>query len=108
MLTSNLAEQVLIDPIRRGSDKLCIIAGYATHTMASWHIKQIQALNLCPIEINLIVGMCNFDGLVHDVHNGFKELTALASTDDNLSDFTCQYVCEGPPVHSKLYIWSHN
>ena len=32
---------VLFDPIRDGAEQLKIISGYATHTMASWHITEI-------------------------------------------------------------------
>lgn len=106
MITANLAEKVLIDPIRRGMDSLFIIAGYATPTMASWHIKQIQMMELRPIEIKLVVGMCCYDGLTADVHEGFKALSEMRNSAEGLSSFTCQYVFEGPPVHSKLFIWS--
>lgn len=106
MITANLAEKVLIDPIREGMDNLCIIAGYATPTMASWHIKQIQFQILRPIKIKLVVGMCRYDGLTTDVHEGFKALSEMRGNTGGLSDFTCQYVFEGPPVHSKLFIWS--
>ena len=106
MLTSDLANKILIEPIREGADRLCIVSGYATHTMASWHIKRIQTLNYMPIEISLVVGMCRFDGLSIHVHEGFKSL--MDADHQGYSKITCQYVCEGPPVHSKLYVWLKN
>lgn len=106
MLSSDFTNTVLFEPIRRGADRLNIVSGYATPTMASWHIKEIQTLSLPPIEIYLIVGMCPYDGLSIDVHNGFKELVESSNSSARLSKLTCQYVYQGPPVHSKLYLWS--
>lgn len=106
VLISDFTDRVLFEPIRRGADRLYIVSGYATPTMASWHIKQIQTLGLKPVEIILVVGMCRFDGLSIDVHEGFKSLTDTYSKYPNFSKITCQYICDGAPVHSKLYIWS--
>lgn len=96
-------DHVLLAPIREGARQLKIISGYATHTMASWHITEIASQILSPIEISLIVGMCQFDGISMSVHDGFKDLVARNTS--NQSTFMCQYVTEGVPVHSKLYLW---
>lgn len=105
MLTSDLTKKVLIEPIRDGADRLCIVSGYATPTMASWHIKLIQTLHHKPIDISLVVGMCGYDGLSKHVHDGFKSLVNTYRSNSEYSKISCQYVCEGPPVHSKLYVW---
>lgn len=104
LYSSDFRDTVLLEPLENGADSLKIISGYATHTMVSWHITEIAARGFTPIGITLIVGMCPFDGLSVDVHNGFQSIVARNETDD-LSHFTCQYVIEGAPVHSKLYIW---
>ena len=101
---TGLRDLVLIKPIRDGADQLKIVSGYATHTMASWHMTEILDQKQDMIEINLIVGMCRFDGLAISVHNGFKELVS-GNNRAYQSPFTCQYVTEGPPVHSKIYLW---
>lgn len=103
---SDFRDTVLLEPLENGADSLKIISGYATHTMASWHITEIATRSFMPIEITLIVGMCPLDGLSVDVHNGFQSIVERNGIDD-LSEFTCQYVFEGPPVHSKLYIWEY-
>ncbi|MGB9591877.1 MAG: restriction endonuclease PLD domain-containing protein, partial [Candidatus Kryptoniota bacterium] len=107
MLNLPLIEQTLIRPILSGAQELLIISGYATPTMASWHMTKIRELNLPPVRIKLIVGMTNFDGLTIDVHEGFKQL-ATAELKSGLSEFQCQYIFQGAPVHSKLYIWMRN
>lgn len=107
LYTRDFRNKILIDPIRSGADQLKIISGYATHTMASWHITEIVAQTQQPIDITLVVGMCSFDGISTTVHEGFKDIVARNNT-PNQSNFTCQYVFEGAPVHSKLYLWEKN
>lgn len=80
-----------------------VISGYASPTMASWHMKQINHLSLPPVQIALTVGMCPFDGLKVSFHEGFKELVSFNQT--AYSALSCNYVCQGPAVHSKIYVW---
>ena len=102
-------DEVLIDPIKQGADSLKIVSGYATNTMASWHIKKIaesdQKLN--PITITLLLGMCVRDGIPLSIHEGFKSIVA-ENDKSQKSNFFCQYVVERAPVHSKLYLWESN
>jgi len=109
LLHTGFRDMVLLDPIRQGADNLKIISGYATNTMASWHIKQIAESEnrLSPINIILVVGMCGYDGISQSVHEGFKALVARNNT-PHQSNFACQYVLDGIPVHSKLYLWERN
>lgn len=102
-INESMAQDVLLEPIRLGANKLIIISGYVSHNMASWHIKKISEQNLPPIDISLTVGMCQNDGLNLDIHEGLKELSALK--DANYSSFDCKYIYQGSPVHSKVYIW---
>ncbi len=96
-------KEALIEPIRKGADKLIIISGYASHNMASWHMKKINEENLHPIDIELIVGMCPSDGLMVDIHEGFKKLVSFP--DVKYSSFSCKYIFQKPSIHSKVYIW---
>lgn len=102
--TVNFRDHVLLDPIMAGADKLKIVSGYATHTMASWHITEIMSRIQTIVEIDLIVGMCPLDGISVSVHDGFKALVAEHGVGAQTL-FMCQYVTEGLPVHSKLYLW---
>lgn len=104
MFNSDMVNRILIDPITRGAQKLCVLSGYATPTMVSWHMMKIKELGIASIDINLIVGMTNYDGLTIDAHEGFKQLVN-SHKKSGFSDFQCQYICQGDPVHSKLYIW---
>ena len=104
MYHNNFRDLVLLDPIQQGAERLKIVTGYATHTMASWHIKEIASRQQKPIEITLIVGMCKFDGISKAVHEGFNDIVARNNTPLQ-SNLICQYVTDGTPVHSKLYLW---
>jgi hypothetical protein len=107
MYDSDFRDLVLLDPIREGAEQLKIVSGYATHTMTSWHITEIATQGFSPIDITLIVGMCPFDGISKSVHDGFNSIVRRNGT-PNQSNLTCQYVIEGSPVHSKLYLWERS
>jgi hypothetical protein len=104
MFNSDMVDKILINPITKGAQKLLILSGYATPTMASWHMMKIKELRINPVDINLIIGMTNYDGLTINAHEGFKQLVN-SHNESKFSKFQCQYICEGSPVHSKLYIW---
>ena len=99
---NDFLKRVLIEPLEIGADKLKIVSGYASPSMVSWHITEIAEQKKPPIEISLIVGMCKADGLTTSAHDGFK--TVMNRQSDN-STFICQYVVDGTPVHSKIYVW---
>lgn len=100
MIAEDLYQKVLLDPLRLGANRLLIISGYATATMASKHIE--DALEIKPnLEISLIVGMCSDSGMDLSIHNGFLNLTENPA----IAKFECKYVYERPSVHSKLYVW---
>ena len=108
MYTDNFSQQVLIEPIRKGADRLCIVSGYATPSMATWHIQTLHEFHIKPIKIDLIVGMCPADGLSLISHKGFQDIIETFNYIPNFSQFNCQYVYQGAPVHTKLYIWLKN
>lgn len=104
---NDFCEKILLYPISQRADHLRIVSGYATHTMASWHIAEIKERFGTAVDIDLIVGMCGLDGLSRSVHEGFKEIMRNQHTTAQ-SRLTCKYVVEGKPVHTKLYLWEKN
>ena len=98
-------QKILIDPVLNGADKLRIVSGYAAHTMVSWHISELwNQHNKKFIDIDLIVGMCCRDKLFRPVHEGFKDIMKNGYMESK-SKFTCKYIVDGSPVHTKLYLW---
>lgn len=104
---SDLENKVLIEPANEGANELRIVSAYASPSMVAWHMQTLADLELQPVQIKLIVGMCPFDGLSKVTNSGFKK---LAETDfgPEYSSFSCQYVYKAPAVHSKLYLWMKN
>lgn len=102
-INEELICKVLLDPIRRGANKLIIISGYVSHNMASWHMKRINEESLPPVKISLIAGMYPIEGVNVDLHEGLKDLVNFR--DDHYSSFECKYIYQGVPVHSKVYLW---
>ena len=105
MFDYNLLEKIFWEPLSVGADKLLIISGYATPNMASWLIKNVEKRTDKKIDISLIVGIVPYDGLSVSVHEGFKNLVNLNPLPNEVRSFSCSYVCENAPVHTKLYIW---
>ncbi|MGB4610614.1 MAG: restriction endonuclease PLD domain-containing protein [Saccharofermentanales bacterium] len=105
ILTEELTNRVLIQPAINGADRLRIIAGYATPQMASWHIQRLNDLHIDPIKVDLIVGMTVDNGIEQMLHDGFIDVTKRYRHIEGYSSFKCQYIYQGLPVNSKLYLW---
>lgn len=108
MFDAELSKKIFWEPLCSGADQLLIISGYATPNMASWLFKNVEKKTPKKIKISLIVGMVPYDGLSISVHEGFKSLVDSASFTAEVESFSCSYVCENAPVHTKLYIWLKN
>lgn len=103
LLSDDLFNQVLLNPAIQGADELFIVSGYASAVMASYHIEQLKKQRI-DLKINLIVGMTSRDGLSLTNHQTFKNLME----NEFPGDFTCSYLTDHPPVHSKVYSWFQN
>ena len=102
MQSKDLFNQVLIEPHKAGATKLCVISGYATSAMVSYHLDQLDNdRRKADLKIHLVVGMWGSDGLPASYHRGFQKLVQ----DDYSDRFQCSYIYQSAPVHSKLYIW---
>lgn len=104
MITTDLKRKILFSPLELDVNQLYIVSGYATPNMVSWFMKNIDIPSGKDLSINLIVGMVPYDGLSVAVHEGFKELLS-EELPKGISAFSCSYVYQNAPVHSKVYIW---
>ena len=100
MFTESLFEDILIKPIRESADRLYIVSGYASATMAYRHLQALDRFRK-DVQIELIVGMAIRDGISSKDHEGFQELISGRYRDR----FNCRYVVHGPPIHSKTFAW---
>ena len=97
MLSDNLYKHVLIEPAEEGAT-LYAVSGYATATMATRHLQDLQAKKR-NARIRLIIGMTAKDGILESNHKGLCKLVEQ-------NDFRCSYVPENAfPVHAKTYAW---
>lgn len=101
MITKNLFDKVLIDPVKNGADTLYVVSGYATAAMAFHHFASLKKYHRKEIKINLIVGMCPYDGLSLSNHKAFQQIASA----DFPGQFECSYIVNSPQVHSKAYAW---
>lgn len=104
MISKDLKSQVLFSPLQLHVNQLYIVSGYATPNMVSWFMKNIDLPANQEIDISLIVGMPPYDGISVSVHDGFKELTQEALP-KGVHSFSCSYIFQNAPVHTKLYVW---
>ncbi len=102
MISQNLFEEVLIKPVMEGANELNIISGYATASMASRHLEQITKLSE-NIKIKLVVGMTLKDGIAMGNHSGFL---SIKQSDKFKNNFSCQYIFQNAPVHTKMFLWN--
>ena len=103
MLSTDLFNEILLQPVRDGANRLFIVSGYATAAMTFHHFETIRQMN-SDISISLIVGMTPQDGLSLSNHRAFQKL----AEDDFPDNFECSYIVNSPPVHSKIYAWFEN
>lgn len=101
MITDDLFNKVLVEPVKNGADRLYIVSGYATASMTFHHLETIKKIYKKQIQIDLIVGMCPSDGLSLSNHKAFQQLVSVDFSDS----FNCSYIFNSPPVHSKAYVW---
>ncbi len=104
MITSELFQKVLINPVNNGSNELLIATGYATSAMAFHHLEELKNLGFDQVKVKLIIGMCSADGISLSNHRGFKQIMSS----DFQDIFECSYRNNNPPFHTKLYIWLNN
>lgn len=102
MLITNLFENVLIEPvIQHDADRLLIVSGYATPSMADWHLSKLIEQNK-QISVDLIVGMTKRDGIERAQHQGLQKISQTGIAGSSLA---CRYIVQGSPVHAKTYLW---
>lgn len=57
MFTEDIAEKVLMNPLREGADELYVAASYATHTMLSWFLTNLELHQHQTLRIAMMIGM---------------------------------------------------
>lgn len=105
LIQADIASRMLFEPLSRDVDELYIVSAYATPTMLSWYMKNLDKKTNTPIKICLLVGMIPFDGVSVSVHEGFLQLLHNNKPPE-VSKLECSYIFDNPAVHSNVYIWA--
>ncbi|MHB1841835.1 MAG: restriction endonuclease PLD domain-containing protein [Sulfobacillus sp.] len=104
VLSEDLFQSVLVQPVLDGADQLSVVSGFATPAMASRHLHQVCEVLDRSLAVNLTVGMTAGQGILTADHQGFCEMVAGGL---GRGRFSCSYVTlDKTPVHSKVYVWS--
>ena len=105
MITDNIAQTALFDPLINCVNELYIVSAYATPTMLSWYIKNLYHKTQTPIKVYLLIGMIPFDGISVSIHEGFVQILR-SDLPQEISKLECSYIYDEPSVHSNVYIWA--
>lgn len=114
-ITSNFDEQVLYAPARTEIDNPCdslrIITAFTDCERISTHmIKLSEGMKnnrfVKGIDVEILLGMTK-SSLSQKKHEDIKRLIGFINEARDMPNITCRYICNGPEVHSKIYLWSH-
>ncbi len=107
MISTNVVNKILFEPLESDVNELYIVSSYATPTMLSWYMKNLYHKTHTPIKIFLMIGMTPSNGISLSVHEGFKQLIEEDKPQE-VEKLECSYICDDPAVHSNLFIWAKN
>lgn len=113
LITQQLEQPILYNPASvdgLACSSLKIITGFTDCERISTH-----AIKLCdgikegryakPISINMILGMTKGAGLTQKKHTDIVRTIKRINSTKGMPHFTCNYIAQGPLVHSKVYLW---
>ena len=98
MITSNLYNQILIEPVQQNCSEIFIVSGYSSATFLRHHFEEIKKINP-EIKINLLIGMKR----QKVDHKSFVDLIT-----GNPGLINGYYHHGTGEVHSKVYSWTKN
>lgn len=103
-ISQNIVKSILLDPICKGANRLCIVSSHATPSMVSWLLKTYEENGITNISIELIVESTIDNGIDNVSHEGFKELHGKHYSEFS-GIFRCSYLYQPPPSKKNFYIW---
>lgn len=110
MITEQLAEKILWEPLKESPDRLIIISSYATPVTLAWFIDNLLKHKSSQIMIELFLGMTAFEGITQDAHNGFLKLIKDSKEEylkKTIAKLQCSYFYQNA-LNGVIYIWVKN
>lgn len=115
-LTSSFDEPILFSPARvDGTNDACsnlkIITAFTDCERISTHMihlaEGIKSNRLTKgISVEILLGMTK-SSLSQKKHEDICRLLRFINSTKGMPKVTCRYICSGPEVHSKVYLWSY-
>ena len=115
LITVAFDEPILYAPARIESSIPCeslkIITAFTDCERISTHMIQLQEgmknNRLAKgINVEILLGMTK-SSLSQKKHEDIKRLIGFINEAKNMPSLTCRYICKGPEVHSKIYLWGY-
>lgn len=112
-ITSGFDEPVLYAPARTESIRPCnslkIITAFTDCDRISTHMINLQEgmkndRFIKGLKVDIILGMTK-SSLSQKKHEDICRLIGFINGSRGMPKLTCRYICTGPEVHSKVYIW---
>ncbi len=114
-LTCNFDEPVLYAPARVNqyspSNILKIITGFTDCERISTHMIALSDGMKCNhfvkgLKVEIILGMTK-SSLSAKKHQDICRLIDVINSSSGMPELSLRYICNGPEVHSKVYVWSY-
>lgn len=114
-ITSSFDEPVLYAPARIEAQMPCkslkIITAYTDCDRISTHMIHLSEgmknkRFVKGINVEILLGMTK-SSLSSKKHEDIKRLIGFLNESKEMPKISCRYICNGPEVHSKVYLWSH-
>ncbi len=101
LLTSNLFDEILLEPAKRGARELFVVSGYASASMVTKHFEVAARELSIDLAIDLHIGMSGRDGLSRNTLLGLQSIPRQIGG----KTFNCSLSTRGESNHSKVYVW---
>lgn len=114
-ITNAFDEPVLYAPARIEAPSPCeslkIITAFTDCERISTHMIQLSEgmknnRLVKGLNIEILLGMTK-SSLSQKKHEDIKRLIGFINDSKSMPKLSCRYICNGPEVHSKIYIWSY-
>jgi len=114
-ITESFDEPVLFAPARTESLRPCeslkIITAFTDCERISTHMIQLSEgmknnRLTKGITVDILLGMTK-SSLSQKKHEDIQRLIGFINGSKGMPNVTCRYICSGPEVHSKVYLWGY-
>ena len=115
-ITADFDEPVLYAPARTETMRPCsslkIITAFTDCDRISTHmIKLAEGMKnnrlVKGLSVEIILGMTK-SSLSQKKHEDICRMVRFLNESKDMPKISCRYICQGPEVHSKVYIWSYS